>query len=103
MATPPSKLRKVLHPKYKIRNHPLCVFKPHPIIAIIALIISSAIRPLVLTCRSNILYNLLFPSAPSSPALIPIRIEPITPPNITQPPTLLNDLEILISSLNDID
>ena len=44
-----------------------------------------------------------FPSATSSPAFIPIRIESITPPNLTKPPTSLIDLEILISSLNDID
>ena len=44
-----------------------------------------------------------FPSGPSSHALIPIRIEPITSPNLTQSPTLLNDLEILISSLKVID
>ena len=41
------------------------------------------------------------PPLPPSPALIPIRIEPITPP--CQPPTPLNDLDPLISSINDVD
>ena len=36
-----------------------------------------------------------------SPALIPIRIEPITPSS--QSPTPLNDLDNLVTSLNDVD
>ena len=42
-----------------------------------------------------------FPPPPPSPALIPIRIEPITP--TFQPPSPLNDLDPLVTSLNDVD
>ena len=62
----PLKLRKFKHLEFKFRNYSLCVFKSHHIIAIIALIISSAIHPIVLTCRLHILYNLL-----SRPPLLP--------------------------------
>ena len=41
------------------------------------------------------------PPLPLSPALIPIRIEPVTPPS--QSPTPLNDLDNLVTSLNDVD
>ena len=41
------------------------------------------------------------PPLPLSPALIPIRIEPITPSS--QSPTPLNDLDNLVTSLNDVD
>ena len=42
-----------------------------------------------------------FPPPPPSPALIPIRIEAITP--TFQPPSPLNDLDPLVTSLNDVD
>ena len=45
--------------------------------------------------------NSQFPPLLPSPALIPIRIEPITPP--CAPPSPLNDLDMLVSSLNDVD
>ena len=42
-----------------------------------------------------------FPPPPPSPALIPIRVEAITP--TFQPPSPLNDLDPLVTSLNDVD
>ena len=51
--------------------------------------------PLAYTMHSH------FPSPPPSPALIPIRVEPITP--TFQPPSPLNDLDPLVTSLNDVD
>ena len=42
-----------------------------------------------------------FPPPPPSPALIPIRIEAITP--TFEPPSPLNDLDPLVTSLNDVD
>ena len=46
--------------------------------------------------HSILLYPLSLP-----PALIPIRIELITPSS--QSPTPLNDLDNLVTSLNDVD
>ena len=51
--------------------------------------------PLKYTCHSPL------PPLPLSPALIPIRIEPVTPPS--QSPTPLNDLDNLVTSSNDVD
>ena len=51
--------------------------------------------PVKYTCHSPL------PPLSLSPALIPIRIEPITPPS--QSPTPLNDLDNLVTSLNDVD
>ena len=51
--------------------------------------------PVKYTCHSPL------PPLPLSPALIPIRIEPLTPPS--QSPTPLNDLDNLVTSLNDVD
>ena len=51
--------------------------------------------PVKYTCHSPL------PPLSLSPALIPIRIEPITPPS--QSPTPLNDLANLVTSLNDVD
>ena len=51
--------------------------------------------PIKYTCHSPL------PPLPLSPALIPIRIEPVTPPS--QSPTPLNDLDNLVTSLNDVD
>ena len=51
--------------------------------------------PIKYTCPSPL------PPLPLSPALIPIRIEPVTPPS--QSPTPLNDLDNLVTSLNDVD
>ena len=50
-----------------------------------------------------IIYTLHSPLPPLSlsPAIIPIRIEPITPSS--QSPTPLNDLDNLVTSLNDVD
>ena len=51
--------------------------------------------PVKYTCPSPL------PPLSLSPALIPIRIEPVTPPS--QSPTPLNDLDNLVTSLNDVD
>ena len=47
------------------------------------------------------IHSHFFPPPPPSPALIPIRIEAITP--TFQPPSPLNDLDPLVTSLNDVD
>ena len=57
--------------------------------------------PPLFTCTSQIHTPFSFTPLPFSPALIPIRIEPITPSS--QSPTPLNDLDNLVTSLNDID
>ena len=51
--------------------------------------------PVKYTCHSPL------PPLSVSPAIIPIRIEPVTPPS--QSPTPLNDLDNLVTSLNDVD
>ena len=57
--------------------------------------------PPLFPCSSKIYMPFSFTPLPLSPALIPIRIEPITPPS--QSPTPLNDLDNLVTSLNDVD
>ena len=99
----PSKLRKFKSPEYKISQlSPLRI----QILSHNCLNCSNCPQCYTPHC-SHVLFNYSlispFPSAPSSPALIPIRYEPITPPNPPNPPTPSNDLEILLSSLNDFD
>ena len=100
---PPSKLRKFKHPEYKTPQLSPLRFQ---ILSHNCHNCSNYFQCYTPHCSHvPFKYSIYspFPSAPSSPALIPIRIEPITPPNLTKPPTPSNDLEILNFSLNDID
>ena len=98
--TPPlSKLRKfkTLSPC----NYPLSLFKFLLIIAVIIIIVSLLIPSIVHMFLSTMLCIHISPPPPPSPALIPIRVEAITP--TFQPPSPLNDLDPLVTSLNDVD
>ena len=67
----------------------------------INIIASPIILPIVHMFLSTMLFIHIPPPLLPSPALIPIRIEAITP--TFQPPSPLNDLDPLVTSLNDVD
>ena len=98
---PPSKLRKFKSPPFTYRPlSPLTIqIPPHNCCHYNNYIQCTTPHcshvPVKYTCPSPL------PPLPLSPALIPIRIEPITP--LSQSPTPLNDLDNLVTSLNDVD
>ena len=57
--------------------------------------------PPLFTCPSQIHTPSPLPPLSLSPAIIHIRIEPITPSS--QSPITLNDLDNLVTSLNDVE
>ena len=82
-------------------NYPLSLFKFLLITAVIIIIVSLLIPSIVHMFHLTILCIHISPPPPPSPALIPIRVEAITP--TFQPPSPLNDLDQLVTSLNDVD